>query len=99
AFFISYSQAINRQENRRGSLFNKRFNRILIDSEDYLSALIHYIHYNPIHHNCSKSLLNWKFNSYLAHISNRETNLARSEVLEWYGGKQAFIDFHAESKN
>lgn len=92
--FIAYSQAINYQENRRGSLFQKRFKRICIDSEDYLSALIHYIHYNPLIHGLTANIFNWKFNSYFSHISNRETKLARTDVLEWFGGKRAYIKFH-----
>jgi hypothetical protein len=35
----------------------------------------------------------------MAHISNKETSLVRSEILEWFRGRQAFIDFHAERKD
>ena len=49
-FFMSYAKAINNQEKRTGSLFEKNFHRILIDNITYLNNLIQYIHYNPIHH-------------------------------------------------
>lgn len=39
-FFISYSQPINKQESRRGSLFQKRFKRKLIDDSKYYTQLI-----------------------------------------------------------
>ncbi len=34
--FISYSQAINKQENRKGNLFNRNFKRLMIENEDHL---------------------------------------------------------------
>jgi len=39
--FISYAKAINKQEARRGSLFQKHFKRIHVDNDIYLMALIH----------------------------------------------------------
>ena len=36
-FFISYSQAINKQQNRVGSLFQKNFKRIRIENKKYLT--------------------------------------------------------------
>jgi len=49
-FFLSYSQAINKQNNRHGSLFEKNFKRILIKNENHLFRLVYYIHNNPVHH-------------------------------------------------
>ncbi len=46
-FFIKYSQAINIQEGRSGSLFQKPFKRKEISSNDYLTRVIFYIHANP----------------------------------------------------
>ena len=48
--FSSYTQAYNKQNNRKGSLFIPRFNRNLITSEDYLKNVVIYIHLNPIVH-------------------------------------------------
>jgi len=42
-FFVSYSQAINKQEGRTGSLFQKNFKRIPVYSPDHLIYLIYYI--------------------------------------------------------
>jgi putative transposase len=38
--FTSYTKAINKQENRHGSLFEKPFKRIEITSVSYLSNLV-----------------------------------------------------------
>jgi putative transposase len=96
-FFISYSQAINKQESRRGSLFQKRFKRIQVRDEEYITALIHYIHNNPVHHHIAKDLTGWKYSSYQAMITDKPTSLKRPEVLNWFGGKQYFLNFHQSS--
>lgn len=92
--FSSYTLAFNRQQNRTGSLFQKRFKRILINSEEYLSRIIHYIHHNPIHHNFVTDYENWKYSSYNAIISNKPSMIEREEPLNWYGGKTEFINYH-----
>lgn len=71
--FISYAKSFNSVYNRNGSLFQKPFKHILIDSQTYLIAMIHYIHHNPIHHNCSNSFISWKYSSYSALLSKNTT--------------------------
>ena len=62
--FSSYTQAFNKQQNRRGSLFIPNFSRKLIDSEKYFKQIIHYIHFNPVHHKFVKDLRDWKYSSF-----------------------------------
>jgi hypothetical protein len=93
-FFSSYAQAFNKQQNRTGSLFEKRFKRLLVNSDEYCIKLIHYIHNNPIHHHFVLDYHLWKFSSYNAMTSAKPTLLKRETVLEWFGGKERFIDFH-----
>jgi REP element-mobilizing transposase RayT len=92
--FISYSQSINKQEDRRGGLFMRPFKRKRIISEDQLSALIYYIHYNAVHHGIVKNPEDYPWSSYLSIIGNHETHLEREKVLEWFGGKEQFINSH-----
>jgi len=49
-FFITYSMAINLQQNRTGSLFSKNFKRLEIEDEEYVRYLAFYIHFNPQKH-------------------------------------------------
>ncbi len=49
-FFNSYAKAYNKQQNRRGALFERPFKRIHIENDKYIRNLIHYIHYNAEHH-------------------------------------------------
>jgi REP element-mobilizing transposase RayT len=43
-----YAQYFNRQHRRTGHLFENRYKSILCDEDNYLFALIRYIHLNPI---------------------------------------------------
>jgi len=97
-FFIAYSMAINKQEKRKGNLFQRGFKRKIIEDEKYFYAAVYYIHSNPIHHNIIKDLTEYKFSSYNSLIGNKETKLCRSEVMDWFRGSKNFIEFHTEMK-
>ena len=56
--------------------------------------VLYYIHRNPIHHKFAKSHMEWRFSSYHALINNQPTLLKREEVLEWFGGRTNFINYH-----
>lgn len=97
--FSSYTLSFNKVYVRNGSLFQKRFKRVKIDSESYLFALIHYIHHNPIHHNFVNNFSEWKYSSYSAIIGKEATKISRNEVLNLFGGKIEFIAFHNQMKD
>ncbi len=46
-----YAQYFNRRHNRTGHLFENRYKSILCDEDNYLLALIRYIHLNPVRAN------------------------------------------------
>ena len=92
--FISYSQAINKAQNRTGSLFQKRFKRIKINTDKYFYRLVHYIHHNPVHHNYCKSLDEWKYSSFKLIQTNKTTVIKKEELLNWFGGIKKFNEFH-----
>ncbi len=92
--FNTYTQAFNKQQNRKGSLFIPRFNRKRITGREYLQQAVIYIHLNPIATGSYKTLDTWKFSSYKALVSPEETLLNRVELLEWFGGRENFIYCH-----
>lgn len=63
-FFNGYSKAFNKKYERRGSLFLKNFTKKEILQKDYLSAVILYIHLNPVKHGFTRRPENWKWSSY-----------------------------------
>ena len=92
-FFNSYAKAFNKQIGRTGSLFEKHFKRIKLNDEDYLKQLIIYVHLNPKHH-LDLNFQDYKFSSYQAFISDKETKIEREEVLELFGGIENFVFCH-----
>ncbi len=84
-FFISYSQAINKQQNRVGSLFQKNFKRICIENRKYLTNLIYYIHANPQIHELIDDFRNWPYSSYGKFLEAKKSHLKKEDVLSWFG--------------
>ena len=97
--FSSYALAFNKQEGRTGSLFQKRFKRVSLKTDNRLWYILTYIHHNPIHHKFVKNYYEWEFSSYSAFLSNQSTLLARNQVFDWFDSdrnkaKLAFVNLH-----
>ena len=81
--FVSYSMSVNREQKRRGSLFQRGFKRKIIEDEKYFYAAVFYIHSNPVHHLMVKDFRNYPFSSYQIFRSNSKTNLVKDEAFDW----------------
>lgn len=92
--FNSYSEAINKQEQRTGSLFQKNFKKKLIKDESSLLRIICYIHRNPVHHNYTDDFENYKWSSYKILVSDKVTKFKRNVILDMFRGRDGFIDIH-----
>lgn len=79
-----------------GSLFKPNFERKLIDSDQYFTQLIAYIHNNPVHHGFLKDPADWPYSSWHAYLLTKPTRINRKEGLEWFGDRDAFKKFHQE---
>jgi len=97
--FNSYTKSINKQQSRQGNLFRRPFKRLHIDSNDYFRELIHYIHFNPVHHGFVKDLRDWKHSSFESFFSEKATLLKRNEVIDWFDDKENFYAFHQKEIN
>ncbi len=92
--FITYAMAINNQENRVGNLFDPKFKRLLIENQNYLEYAIFYTHFNPERHGITDNFRNYKYSSFKAIPGNGKTSMARDFILELFGGKEEFMDYH-----
>ncbi|MBN1408088.1 MAG: transposase [Calditrichaceae bacterium] len=93
-FFNSYAKAINKQENRVGSLFQKPFKRIHIDNYKYLLTVLYYIHANPQLHGLINDFRNWPYSSYGKFLEAKKSHLPRQEILNWFGSIEEYRLFH-----
>jgi REP element-mobilizing transposase RayT len=94
--FNAYSQAINKQQKRTGSLFESPFHRIPVDSDRYFRNLVVYIHQNPVHHGFIDDFRDYPWSSYGSAISDKPTRIKRKEVLDWFDGRYNFIYTHKQ---
>ncbi len=96
--FTSYAKAINKQENRHGSLFEKPFKRIEITSVNYLTNLVFYIHANPQLHGIIDNFKMYRWSSYERILNNKTTKLKKEEVLTWFDDRSNFVTFHKQKE-
>ncbi len=97
--FNAYTQAINKKFNRTGSLFERPFQRKIIQSEKYFQNLIFYIHNNPFFHGFTSNINNYPWSSYETILSDKPTKLKRNEVIKYYGDRDNFVYFHNQNQN
>lgn len=92
--FNAYSKAFNKENDRTGSLFQRPFKRIRVESEDYLKALIVYIHCNPELHGITPDFERYTYSSYQGILSTGVTSLRREEVIELFEDIENFKIVH-----
>ena len=94
SLFSTYAKAFNRRYRRTGSLFEKPFQRRLVDSDGYFISLVTYIHRNPRKRGFVEDFRDWPFSSYRAILSAGPTRVQRAAVLEWFDGREVFVNAH-----
>jgi REP element-mobilizing transposase RayT len=95
-FFNAYAKAINKAYHRTGGLFQERFGRIPVTSDEYFACLVMYIHRNPQKHGFVDDFREYPYSSYDAICSVKPTKIKREQVLEWFSGKDWFLRTHQE---
>jgi putative transposase len=95
-FFNAYAKAINKAYDRTGSLFQHPFGRVMVTSERQFWNVIAYIHQNPQKHKFVKDFREWKYSSYGVLLSEKPTPLKRDLVFDWFGGREQYLDLHAQ---
>ena len=73
--FNAYVQAVNRQQGRKGTLFEGRFRLVWVDREEYLVHLCRYIHLNPVKARLVSQPEDWPYSNYLEWIGQRPGTL------------------------
>jgi REP element-mobilizing transposase RayT len=82
--FNGYTQAINKQQGRSGTLFQGRAKHILVDNDAYLIHLARYIHYNPVEARLVHLPEKWAYSNYAEWIGQRKGTLMDVEFIKSY---------------
>lgn len=96
--FITYAQAINKQEKRKGGLFERPFKRLEISTDEYLVNVIRYTHLNPEKHGISSDFWNYDYSSFRHIVRKNDSLIDATSVLELFGGRGEFVDFHSDMR-
>ncbi len=97
-YFSGASLRYNHRYKRRGPLFSERFKRLEVNSHSKFQYLLCYIHHNPIHHHLCEVYGLWKYCSYQNYLSESNSIIAKSEVLNLLGGLDVFTELHEAFK-
>ena len=91
-----YTQAFNRRHEHSGTLFQGRYQRILVDSDEYLRHLCRYIHTNPVKDGFALQPELWPYSNYAAWISQgSEGEIDRGFLQEFFGTSDRYRSFVA----
>lgn len=92
----AYVKAFNKMYNRKGGLFIDYMKRSLMQNDSDFTSYVFYVHKNAVHHGLTKKIGDWPYDSYNSLISYQQTSLLREDVMEWFGSKERFIQFHQQ---
>jgi putative transposase len=91
-----YTQAFNRRHEHSGTLFQGRYQRILVDSDEYLRHLCRYIHTNPVKDGFALQPELWPYSNYVDWISPRPgAQVDSCFVAEFFGSTARYQQFVA----
>ncbi len=80
-------------------MFEKNFERKLVNSENYFQKLIYYIHNNPVHHGFVDKMVDYPWSSYGSILSIKPTKLQRKQVIEIFDTIENFKYYHSVNQN
>lgn len=90
-----YTQRFNRAHGRDGALFRGRYKAIVVDADEYLSAVVRYIHLNPVEAGLVRKPHAYRWSSHGAYLRPEKARrwLRVEEVLEAFGSRAEFHEY------
>ena len=83
-----YAKAINKQENRTGSLFARKTKAKIIERERDVYSCINYIHQNPVDGKLVKKMEDYEFSSFAEYAGKQKDALVKREIVDELMGKK-----------
>ncbi len=95
-FTVSYTKAINKQQERVGPLFQGPFQAKYVDNSAYLAHLTRYIHLNPVDAEHVSHPAEWVYSSYQDYVGLRGGTLPQKDFVlqsfEDHGDYQHYVE-------
>jgi REP element-mobilizing transposase RayT len=89
-----YTKAFNKMYRRKGALFMDYLRRSHAKNDADFAYFVFYIHKNAVHHGLTKEIGEWVWDGYKILLNQLPTSLLRPQLLDFFGGKEAFVKFH-----
>jgi REP element-mobilizing transposase RayT/predicted house-cleaning noncanonical NTP pyrophosphatase (MazG superfamily) len=96
-----YTQRFNRSHKRDGPLFRGRYKAIVIDAEEYLGAVVRYIHLNPVKAKIIKDPRDYQWSSHRDYLrsNGKRPWLNTKKLLESMEGPKGFHAYVMEGND
>ena len=92
--FQTYTQAFNKQQGRKGPLFEGRFRHVHVDRDEYVIHLCRYVHLNPVTAGLVSDPAEWPYSNYLEWIEARSgTLIDHAFVRQFFPMPDAYVAF------
>jgi REP element-mobilizing transposase RayT len=90
-----YTQRFNRRHGRDGTLFRGRYKAILVDVDEYLAAVVRYIHLNAVEAGIVKLPEDYAWASHRHYVASRGMPgwLQTRDVMDQIGDRKSFHEF------
>lgn len=82
----SYTQGVNRQTGRSGSLFRQKTKAVELDTQNYARTCFYYIHQNPVRAGLAYDFSKWPYSSYFDYTRSRNGTLVDKDFACNYLG-------------
>ena len=96
--FNAYTQALNTERHRSGTLFEGRAKSIRVDKDSYLLQLVQYIHLNPVVAGLVALPEQWQHSDYREWIDNDKSVEARGFYFKHASDYKIFVDEYQHEK-
>jgi REP element-mobilizing transposase RayT len=95
--FQTYTQAFNKQEGRKGPLFEGRFRHVHVDRDEYAIHLCRYVHLNPVTAGLVLRPEAWPYSNYPEWIEVRPGMLVdRAFIRQFFPTPEVYATFVQE---
>jgi len=92
--FQTYTQAFNKQQGRKGPLFEGRFRHVLVDRDQYVLHLCRYVHLNPVTAGLVADPAAWVYSNYLEWVEARQgTIVDRAFIRQFFPTPEDYAGF------
>jgi putative transposase len=98
SLFNSYVQAVNREQNRRGTLFQGRYQYVHVDRDEYIVHLCRYIHLNPVKANLVSRPEEWEYSNFREWTDLRKGSLKDQDFISaYFQSPEEYMEFCVNS--